>query len=103
MFPKRDHVQNDGHNRGALNHLHQTQSAKVVQQCADDDCGHGHADQKHHIQQRNNLGAGFFGCAISGQRQTRRLGHVHAKTGQKERQSGPNFACPFGASNLIAG
>ena len=102
MFPKGDYVEHDCHHSRPLHDLHQPQRAEIAEQSADDDRGNAHAHQEHHIKQRHNAGPRLIARPVRGQRQTRRLRHVHAKTREQKGKGRPNFTGPCRPGDLIA-
>ena len=59
---------------------------EVAQQRADDHRRDPHADQEHHVEQRDDPRPRLLVRPVGGERQPRGLGHVHAEAGHQERQ-----------------
>jgi hypothetical protein len=86
LFPQCRDVEQHLRDRDALDHLDQADLVEIPQQLAEDQRTADHSDQQHHVEEGDHARPRIFGRNIGGQRQTCRLGRVHAGADQQERQ-----------------
>ncbi len=94
LLPQRDDVQRHRDEGRALDDLDQPRVAEVGQELAEHQRADQHADEEHHVEQRDDAGPRLHGRDVSRERQPGGLRRVQPGADQQERQGGTRLARP---------
>ncbi len=92
LFPHGDAVEDERHERRPLHHLDQLHGAEVRQQRAECERAREHADEQHHVHERDDARAQMLGRKIGCKGETGGLRGVHAGPDEQESERGAELA-----------
>jgi hypothetical protein len=94
LLPQREQVQEHGQHRRALNHLDEADLGEIREQLAERHAGGDHADQQHHVHQRDHARACFLGREVGGECEAGGLRGLQTGADQQEGEGGGELADP---------